>query len=126
MERLPEEIELDILGWIGHEINTNYYMLRQVCKKWKCLIETNILLEIDHERYISIPEFLENQKQIYIRLLQKRNNSVSWDDHRGFLVVTEYDAKEWNYYENLRQYLFFEKRHGRDIIFPGKMIFYDL
>lgn len=124
---LPEEIELEIITWVGHDSNiTNYYNLRQICRIWKTLIESHILLEIDHNKYITIPSFNDQRQMIYIDLLQKRNNALAWDDYRGFLVITECDAYEWNYYESIRTYLFLERRFGKDLIYPGKMIFYDL
>jgi hypothetical protein len=124
---LPEEIELEIITWVGHNSKTtNYYNLRQVCSRWKIMIESNILLEVDHDKYITIPVFNDQRQIMYIDLLQKRNNAVTWDDHRGFLVITDCDAYEWHYYERLRQYLFLERRFGKYLIYPGKMIFYDL
>ena len=124
---IPCVLEDYILQFIElQDRTTNWFTLRQVCKQWKTRIETSVRLEIDRDKTISIQDFIIHRQYLYIHLIQRRNCALLYEDYRGFLIVNEYDAAEWMYYDMIRRKLFMEPKQETNIIFPGKVLFYEL
>ena len=120
MEKLPIEIQMFVFSFLTIPERIN---IRRVCMEWRSSVNKEIV-EVDREIYIPITKFSTNHLQYYIKLIQKRNVSIGWTDHRGFFIVDSYDAVQWNYYDSLRRRLFGESS-PTEPMYAGKIFFYD-
>jgi len=127
MDKLPRELLTHILTYVGFGETRGFNILttRRVSKAFHNVITHSLVFEVDRNEYESPVNFIRQSTFYYLSWVQKRNASVDWDDHRGYLIIQDFDMEKWLYYEKLLKQYFFDHR---PVVFPhyrGKFYFYE-
>ena len=127
MEGLPDDVLLYMIRFVGFgdRKGANVVAYQRISKRWSELLYPTTRIEVEPRKEVHVAKWLQQYQEFYVQMQQRRNQSLTWDDYRGYFVITDYDKNVWMYYQQLLHRYYFEPCTVEFPHYRGQMYFYE-